>query len=170
MNVQAPVTKTQRYLQIALIALGSFNIVGFITEQPWLRGVAIASMASPLPFVFSQFRGYETFAANFTVVARYDDGREQIVPITPALYSKLGGSYNRRNTYGAVVSYGPRMTSQAEQDLTHHVLSYGFCNSGPLAQLLDDPALAQAKLIVQSRTLGSDEVWQKVVECDDSHN
>ncbi|MDD9941190.1 MAG: hypothetical protein OXU20_09145 [Myxococcales bacterium] len=153
--------------QTALIVLGALNLLGFLSGQGWLRGLAIASVASPLPFVFSQFRDYETFAADYELTAYDREGREERVAITPRLYSKLGGTYNRRNTYGAAASYGPRMTRPAEQALVTQVLTYGLCHGGPIAQQLDNPKIARATLQVTSRTAGSDETWSKTVECDD---
>jgi len=142
------------------------NILGFVTGQAWLRGLSIASVASPLPFVFSQFRGYETFAASYELTAHYEDGRKASVSITPELYSQLGGTYNRRNTYGAAASFGPRMTEPSEETLVNHVLTFGLCNGGPIAQHLEDPRVQSATLTVTSRTAGSTEAWRKDIECE----
>lgn len=156
--------------QVALIVLGSLNILGFVTGQAWLRGLSIASVASPLPFVFSQFRGYETFAADYEVIAHYENGQKESVAISPPLYSKLGGTYNRRNTYGAAASYGPRMTKPSEEALVNHVLAFGLCEGGPIARQLADPNVRSATLEVRSRTAGSTEVWTKTIDCeDDAH-
>jgi len=142
------------------------NLLGYLTGQSWLRGLSIASVASPLPFVFSQFRGYETFAASYELSANYTGGRKVSVAITPELYAELGGSYNRRNTYGAAASFGPRMTKPDEEKLVNQVLTFGFCSGGPIASQLEDPNVTSATLTVTSRTKGSTEVWNKTIECE----
>ena len=159
-------SRTARVCQVGLIVLGALNLTGFVTQQPWLRGLAIASVASPLPFVFSQFRGYETFAADYELIALSKQGEQTRVAITPALYSRLGGSYNRRNTYGAAASYGPRMTEPGERALVEHVLAFGICAGGPIARALPEPELARGTFVVSSRTFGSTETWRKVIECE----
>lgn len=157
--------RRRRVAEWGLVLLGTLNLIGFVSDQTWLRGLAVASVASPLPLVFSQFRGFETFAAGFSVKASYADGEIRLVEITPGLYARLGGSYNRRNTYGAVVSYGPRFETPGERALLTHVLGYGFCGQGPLAQQLGRPNPASVELEVRSLTAGSAEVWNQAISC-----
>lgn len=121
--------------QILLVILGLLQSTGYILQMPKLRGVAMATTASPLPLVFSHFRGLETFSSSFqvNVVEKTNEGDvSQSIILSPELYSKFPGPYNRRNVYGAVVAYGIKMTEHSEAKLVQDVLTYGFCGDAPL--------------------------------------
>ena len=151
----------------ALVGIGLLQPLGYLTGLTAVRGIGMATVASPLPLVFSHFRGVETFAADFELELLFADGRTHREPITPALYARLGGPYNRRNTYGAVISYGPAFTEPQEKELLRAVLSYGFCRGGPLAvELGTSEPVREARIHVRSRTAGSDDTAVLAVECD----
>ena len=60
--------------------------------------------------------------------------------LTPALYSKLQGPYNRRNAYGAVVAYGPVLaTTKATRAMFLQVARYGLCGQAPVLRELGVP-------------------------------
>ena len=82
--------------------------------------------------------------------------------ITPQLYSKLGGPYNRRNVYGAALSYGPRLSEKVWQS----VFQYGFCSNGPLAKKfgIQDP-IRQVNLRINTKTSGRNDHWTLPVHC-----
>src|SRR4030095_9867272 len=101
---------------------------GYVTGIVALRGIGAATAASPLPKVFSDVDGFETFASEFTLRSRDARGTLTEMPITPALYGRLGGPYNRRNVYGAALSYAPRLP----QPLWESVYCYGLAARGPL--------------------------------------
>ena len=125
------------------------------------------SAASPLPLVFSQFRGIETFAAEFEATLVRHDGSRRHEEITPAMYAQLGGAYNRRNTYGAVISYGPGFESPEELAMLDSVLRFGLCTGGPLATRFGetDP-LRSAMISVTTLTRGSPSRWSYTVDCE----
>ena len=57
--------------------------------------------------VFTAQHGYETFSSKFEIEIEYLDGRVSSHMLTPEIYSRLEGPYNRRNVFGALIAYGP---------------------------------------------------------------
>jgi hypothetical protein len=151
-----------------LVGIGLLQAVGWATGFSALRGVGQMSAASPLPFVFSSFRGVETFAAEFEVELEKNDGTRVSYVITPELYSKLDGPYNRRNTYGAVLSYGPALDAPGERRLVESVLRYGLCNGGPLAWEFGEPEhVAKVRARVHSKTRGGRAPFHLELSCSE---
>ncbi len=150
----------------ALIAVGFLQTLGFVSGVQIVRGLGLATVASPLPLVFTQFRGIETFAARFEMDLKLASGTHVRAEITPTLYAKLDGPYNRRNAYGAVIAYGPGFTEEREKKILHSVLSYGFCSGGPLSDRFGvSERVSQATILVHSRTAGLVQSWPLSVEC-----
>jgi hypothetical protein len=151
-----------------LVGIGLLQALGWGTGLSALRGIGLMSAASPLPFVFSSFRGVETFAAEFQVELEKDDGTRARYVITPELYSKLDGPYNRRNTYGAVLSYGPALNDPSERRLVESVLRYGLCKGGPLAwKFGQTQAVAQVRAEVRSKTRGGGAPFRLEFACSE---
>lgn len=150
-------------LAIALLALGLLQMAGYLTGSRALRGLGAATVASPLPIVFSDVKGLETFASEFTLkVSRVAQISEHI-PVTPELYAKFGGPYNRRNVYGAAISYGPRLP----EPLWRSVLGYGFCANGPLAKGLGlGEGLREVTVEIETKTEGRVGIWNLDVSCN----
>ena len=144
-----------------LVAIGLIQVAGYLAKSPKLRGLGTALASSPLPIVFTQVRGLETFASGFELEYRGPDGQKHVTPITPREYSRLGGPYNWRNVYGAAISYGPVLP----QPLWRSVLVHGFCDEGPLAKALGAGRLDQATVTVRSGTAGRSDSWRLDVEC-----
>ena len=120
-----------------LVALGLLQIGASLAGQPTLRGVALATGASPAPKVFSTVRGLETYSSRFFL--EWDDrtGRTHSVPVDPGRAAGLRGPYQRRNTYGAVVAYGPVLAaSEATRPLFDSVAAFGLCGDAPLLREL----------------------------------
>jgi hypothetical protein len=59
------------------------------------------------------------------------------------MYARLRGPYNRRNVYGAVLAYGPVLsTDPAGRPMFEAVARYALCGDAPLLRELGiDPAL-----------------------------
>ncbi len=154
------------YLAVLLIAVGSLQYLGFITDIKQLRGIGFATVASPLPLVFSHFRGMETFASSFQLETIDSNGKTKWYEIDPKTYSKLEGPYNRRNIYGAAIAYGPAMTQPNEAKLVKTVLNYGFCAPGPLKKEFELPSdVKTANIHVTSKTREKDNHWILKVDC-----
>lgn len=116
----------------------------------------------PLPIVFSDFQGLETFASEFSADIKTQAGNTEQIKITPELYSRLGGPYNRRNVYGAAISYGPKLPEK----LWKQVLQFGLCSQGPLAQGFGyQEPLRAAAIHIRTRTAGRDDAWRLEIIC-----
>jgi hypothetical protein len=137
-------------------------MTGYVTGSMPLRGVGAASAASPLPKVFSDVDGLETFASEFTLRYRRGDGALIETPITPELYGRLAGPYNRRNVYGAALSYAPRLP----RALWEPVYCYGLAPQGPLRTELGIGSDAtDISVTVRTRTRGRTDVWTLESPC-----
>jgi hypothetical protein len=64
-------------------------------------------------------------------------GQVQEVTITPELYARLRGPYNRRNPYGAVVAFGPLLHARPEtRAMFMSVARHALCGEAPLLREL----------------------------------
>lgn len=142
-----------------LLALGLLQMVSDLARVPALKGIGAATLASPAPKVFSAVRGLETYSTRFHLEWSDREGREQTVELTPALYSRLRGPYNRRNVYGAVMAYGPVLaTVDATRAMYRAVASHALCGEAPLLRELGiDPETIDGRLRVRYEPVaGSD--------------
>ena len=92
---------------VFLLLLGLLAMAGDLAGLERLKGFGAATVASPAPKVFSAVRGYETYSTRFFVEWTDREGTDHSVELTPELYARLRGPYNRRNVYGAALAYGP---------------------------------------------------------------
>ena len=161
-------TQRRELVSYALVGLGLLQALGFAVGSAKLRGLAAMTVASPLPFVFSSFRNVETFAADFEIELTRANGERVRYRITPELYAKLDGPYNRRNTYGAVLSYGPALVAPRERALVDAVLRYGLCGRGPLAQRFGEIEPVQRIFVeVRSKTRPQPAPFRRELACSD---
>ncbi len=117
---------TTRQTQIGaalLVILGTSQIAGDLLKFIPLRGIGAASSASPAPKVFSAVQGLETYSTRF-----YIEWPGHRVEVTPKIYSRLRGPYNRRNVYGAALAYAPVIPASMRDPVMRHAL----CGSAPL--------------------------------------
>jgi len=147
---------------LALGAIGCLQMLGYATGSRLLRGLGAATVISPLPKVFSDVDGLETFASEFTL--RYRDARGAIdeTGVTPELYGRLAGPYNRRNVYGAALSYAPRLP----RTLWEPVLCHGLGPDGSLRSELGLGADArEISVTIRTRTRGRHDTWTLESPC-----
>lgn len=141
---------------MVLTLVGCAQMLGYLLDSRALRGLGAASMIAPFPKVFSDVDGLETFASEFTLRWRDAAGQAHAMLITPELYTRLGGAYNRRNVYGAALSYGPRLP----ESLWQAVFCYGFAADGPLRREFGLGAGAHdISVEIRTRTKGRDDRW-----------
>lgn len=117
-------------------------------------------MASPAPKVFCTQEGLETFSTKFVVVYQDLDGQEHRKEVTPEVSAGLKGPYNRRNVYGAILSYGPVLRDNpVTKPMYESVASRAFCGSDAplLVELGIDPKLVRQGSIRAELTLRPDE-------------
>jgi hypothetical protein len=137
-------------------------MTGYLTGSATLRGLGAATAASPLPKVFSDVDGLETFASEFTFRYRSADGTMTETAISPELYGRLSGPYNRRNVYGAALSYAPRLP----RELWEPVYCYGLAPTGPLrSELGIGPDATNISVSIRTRTRGRSDVWTLESSC-----
>jgi hypothetical protein len=147
---------------VALCLVGGIQMAGFVTGSAALRGIGAATAVAPLPRVFSDVDGLETFASDFTLRYREADGTVVVMPITPAVYGNLGGPYNRRNVYGAALSYAPRLP----RPLWESVYCHGLAPAGPLRTELGIASdVTDISVTIRTRTRGRDDVWILEAAC-----
>lgn len=150
-----------------LVLIGSLNIIGTITDSRIIKGIGLASVASPLPLVFSTFRETETFVADFRLRLKKSGNIIFDTEITPELYQKLQGPYSRRNIYGAIFAYGPMLTKPLEKVLVESVIKQGFCPEKALAKEFELPKnFDEVEIKVRTKTRGKEQVHVFGVLCE----
>jgi hypothetical protein len=157
-------TALRRRSAVALVigVVGCMQMIGYVSGNVALRGIGAATAASPLPKVFSDVDGLETFASEFTLRYRRSDGTFIETAITPELYGRLAGPYNRRNVYGAALSYAPRLP----RELWEPVFCYGLRPEGPLrAELGLSAGVSDISVRIRTRTRGRSDTWTLEPSC-----
>ncbi len=147
--------KTANVAAVILTAIACLQIVGYLCGSRPLRGIGAALGFAPFPKVFSDVDGLETFASSFTLHWRDARGAHAL-PITPKLYAQIEGAYNRRNVYGAALSYSPRLP----RPLWEAVFCYGFAANGPLRHEFGVSPEAQGIAVtIKTNTRGRRDQW-----------
>jgi hypothetical protein len=137
-------------------------MVGDLTGVKAIKGLGAATVASPLPKVFSDVRGLETFASDFSLSFQLPGGNQRELSITPELYQRLAGPYNRRNVYGAALAYAPRLPLP----LWETVFCYGLKPGGPLRREFAVPDDAtNLSVLITTRTKGRHDTWKLQPSC-----
>jgi len=125
---------------VALLVLGLLQMTGDVLRIPALKAVGAATVASPAPRVFSSVRGLETFSTRFFIEWTDHERAEHSLEVTPEVNSRLTGPYNRRNVFGAVLSYGPVMLSDPHVGpMFEAAARYALCGNAPLLRELGVP-------------------------------
>ena len=149
-----------------LFLLGAFNMLGLIFNSPTMKGVAIASVASPLPFVFSSYQGIETFSTTFNMQVTFKNGTCTELPLDHKLSAKLQGPYNRRNVIGAVFSHGPFFNDPKMITIRDQILDWGFCQGHLVEEFGMNGIIDNVNVEVKSKTLGNEgKKWSLSVNC-----
>ncbi|MCH9021840.1 MAG: hypothetical protein IID32_03655 [Planctomycetes bacterium] len=123
----------EKLLFALFLLIGLMQMFGDLSGLSVLKGIGAATGASPAPKVFSAVNGLETFTSRFFIDWSDRAGESHTVEITPEVYARLEGPYNRRNIYGAALAYGPILAGhQRTREMFYSVLRYSFCGSAPL--------------------------------------
>ena len=125
-----------------LIAIGCVQMVGDFFGLPAVKAVGAASIASPAPKVFTAHEGFETYSSQFILSWTDRKGVEQHLQLTPERYAGVRGPYNRRNAYGAALSYAPVLHSnELSRPMLDAAIQHTFCgNSSALEEIGIDRA------------------------------
>lgn len=118
---------------MGLLALGLLQMAADLAGLPILKGLAAATHASPAPKVFSSVQGLETFSTRFRIIVDPGTDRSAAHDITPERYARVRGPYNRRNVYGAALSYAPVLAADPQTSpMLDAVLRSALCGNAPL--------------------------------------
>ena len=136
--------KRHLVLAVVLLTVGLLQMTGELVSLIGCQrfgtaaaGFAAATGASPAPKVFSAVRGLETYSTRFFLEWDSSGGVGHSVELTPELYARMEGPYNRRNVYGAVMAYGPVLATAAKtRPMFESVMRHALCGSAPLLQEL----------------------------------
>src|SRR5688572_26045643 len=115
-------------LAAILCAFAFSAMLGDLLGSKVLKGLGMASAAAPCPKVFCQVKGWEPFACEYELEVTTPDGQSQKLQLTPEIYQKLRGPYNRKNVYGAALSFAPVLPVDLQQAVFH----YSLAPDGPL--------------------------------------
>jgi len=141
-----------KILSFLLVGIGLLQAFGHITGNKTIKNLGLITVASPLPIVFTQQKGFlETFALDFTLVYEKNH-KEERIKITPELYAQLDKPYNYRNVLGAAISYGPILPKA----LVSSVLDYAFITPGVLSKTFHLGTITNASLRLHSKTKNED--------------
>lgn len=130
-----------------LLIVGLLQMTGDVLGVRALEGVGAATGASPAPKVFSAVRGFETYSARFVLEWQDEDGTPRSLELTPAVYGRIEGPYNRRNVYGAALAYAPVLPPELRDPVFRHAL----CGEAPLLRELGvDPSTIDGPISVRA--------------------
>ncbi len=124
---------------VFLVSTGCLQMAGEVLGLPRVKAFAAATQLAPAMKVFTAHQGYETHAARFFITWRLA-GRDHEQQLTPALYARISGPYNRRNVYGAALAYGPLLRRDPKMlPMQSSVMHYAFCAPGSMRAPLGIP-------------------------------
>ena len=118
---------------VFLLVIGLLQMTGDLLRLPAVKGVAAATGASPAPKVFSSIQGLETFSSDFYIEWKDRNGVAHSLKLIPEIYSRIQGPYNRRNVFGAALSYAPVLAGDPRtKPMYDAVVRYALCGPAPL--------------------------------------
>jgi sterol desaturase/sphingolipid hydroxylase (fatty acid hydroxylase superfamily) len=143
---------------ISLVFLiGALNMIGVIFDSPTMKGLAMISTASPLPYVFTSYHGVETFATTFDMEVLFKNGSTTHIAMDHKLYSRLEGPYNLKNTWGSVFSHGIFFTDPKLIQIRDQILDKGFCKGRFAREFGIGEKVQKVVINVKSKTKGNED-------------
>lgn len=154
-------------LQFAVIVgLGSLQMIGDVANVPALKAAGLISHVSPAPKVFTAQQGYETYSPEFFVTALDALDGDTTLQLTPEVNARLRGPYNRRNAYGAALSYGPVLyASDATRPMFASAFRYALCTGGGVRREVGLPEAPRFRVDIRARRASSGD-WSNRFEID----
>ncbi len=156
----------------SLVSIGCLTMVGDLLGLEPLKGVGLATHASPAPKVFTTQQGFETFSPQFQLSWMNESGQSEHLMLTREVYKYLHGPYNRRNAYGAAISYGPVLVANEHtRGMLASVSQYAFCGDNNLIHELTNNTVkttSHPKILIIPRSsqekVLSGKAWQLAFE------
>lgn len=160
-------------VMVFLLSVGCLQMLGDLTGVAEARALGLALHASPAAKVFTAQEGFETYSSNFYLDWHTKDGAAHTLHITPAIYyNGIEGPYNRRNAYGAALSYGPVLYANPKtRPMFESVAHYAACGDAPvLYELGVDPSTVEGPVtlrLVPRQHLPDNHTWRlsHVITC-----
>ncbi len=148
-----------------LVSWGLFSSTALFLHSP-LSQQSAAFVSSPLPLVFSSFKGVETFSTTFDLSVGFTNATRMNIALDVERYSQLTGSYHRRNIYGAIFAFGPFFDTPQSIKMRQDILHYGICEPGLVRQEMGmlEP-IRHLNITVKSKTRGERRQWNLEIEC-----
>lgn len=153
-----------------LMIIGCWQMVGDLLGVTEIKALGAATVASPLPKVFTAHEGFETYSSRFFIEWTDKQGQAHKKQITPEVYYHgVQGPYNRRNAYGAALSYGPVLYNNPKtRPMFESVFNYALCGKAPMLRESGiDPESISGKVRVRlepRQNLPEDHSWKLVHE------
>jgi hypothetical protein len=146
-----------------LVIIGLLSMLGHVSRQKIFFRLGMLTVASPLPLVFTDRRGMEDFANEYSLIYSTAESPLKEISLQSKELARLEGSFTRKAVFAAAIAYAPRLP----RALWRAVLGYGFCHSGPLAQAIEEKSpLRSYKLVVRTLTKGRTDEWEFRGKCD----
>ena len=151
-------------LAFLILIVGVINVTGYLLYSPGLQALSLMTASSPLPLVFTTYKGIETFSFDYRVVI---NNSTQID--LAEFYREIDGPYARRNIYGAMFSYGPLFTDDNLIKIRNGILHWGICNK----KFSNNPVILEklghidrVNIIAKSKTAGMNgQTWEIAINC-----
>lgn len=129
-------------ITVSLVSIGCITMVGDLLGVEKLKGLGLATHASPAPKVFTTQQGFETFSPQFHLSWANESGDRDQLTLSRDVYNNLNGPYNRRNAYGAAISYAPVLAANENtKAMLASVSRYAFCRENNLIHELTTDAV-----------------------------
>ena len=147
-----------------VVFIGLIQVLGFLTRLDSVRALGKATVASPLPLVFTSVGIFESFATELTIELVFQSGGRLTVPVTSETYSRLHGPYDRRGAYAMLLVHAPLWP----QHILNSIVGFGFCRDGPLARAFElQEDIAYLLINISSKADPDEGIWTRVVQCKD---
>lgn len=135
-----PLKKTFKRIWIFLIiGVGFLQILGHVTNIPSLSNLGRTLAASPLPLVFTSYKGIETFGYRYEVEAIDYNGQYYRAELTSKIHQESSDSLPYRHMVVIALTHGPAFRTAAELRMFNAVIRHNFCIGQGEAKLLNWP-------------------------------
>jgi len=137
------------------------QMIGYVTKIEKIKQLGALTASSPLPIVFTEVQGVETFVNDFYIQYRKEDGVMEKVLLTPEIYAQFKGPYNRRNVYGAAIGYAQVLPEEIREAILMYVIENDILKDELGLNLTRD----SLSLVIETKTKGRDDIWKYDINC-----
>jgi sterol desaturase/sphingolipid hydroxylase (fatty acid hydroxylase superfamily) len=140
-----------------VIGIGLVQTIGYCSGKETIKGLGFVTCSSPLPIVFTEVKGVETFSLYYHLTILTESNDTIRIDLDPQTYSKLKGPYNRRNIYGAAFGYGPVLPEKQRNAILHYAFfdeQFGIAKEFGIAE-----PISSVEIITRSKTKNDNRTW-----------